>query len=78
MKISQARQRLERDPSIYTNKEYKVANRQYIQGGFFYCSAQKTTKYKEKLKYQNCSANCSSHNTKEEKTLSIRTVLSLQ
>ena len=26
---------------------------------FFYCSAQKTTKYKEKLKYQNCSANCS-------------------
>ena len=31
-----------------------------VQGVFFYCSAQKTTKYKEKLKYQNCSANCSS------------------
>ena len=29
-----------------------------IQGGFFYCSAQK--KYKEKLKHQNCSGNCSS------------------
>ena len=39
----------------------------YIQGAFFYCSAQKTTKYKEKLKYQNCSANCSS-----QKILSTR------
>ena len=32
----------------------------HLQGGFFDCSAQKMTKYKEKLKYQNCSANCSS------------------
>ena len=31
----------------------------HIQGGFFDCSALKMTKYKEKLKYQNCSANCS-------------------
>ena len=38
-----------------------------VQGVFFYCSAQKTTKYKEKLKYQNCSANCSS-----QKILSTR------
>ena len=38
-----------------------------IQGAFFDCSAQKTTKYKEKLKYQNCSANCSS-----QKILSTR------
>ena len=36
-------------------------------GCFFDCSAQKTTKYKEKLKYQNCSANCSS-----QKILSTR------
>ena len=28
----------------------------FIQGDFFDCSAQKTTKYKEKLNYQNCSA----------------------
>ena len=39
----------------------------YVQGVFFYCSAQKTTKYKEKLKYQNCSTNCSS-----QKILSTR------
>ena len=26
---------------------------------FFYCSALKMTKYKEKLKHPNCSANCS-------------------
>ena len=27
-----------------------------IQGAFFYCSAQKSTKCREKLKYQNCSS----------------------
>ena len=31
-----------------------IVNTIYIQGAFFYCSAQKTTKCKEKLKYQNC------------------------
>ena len=31
-----------------------------IQGGFFNWSAQKMTKYEEKLKYLNWSANCSS------------------
>ena len=45
-----------------------------IQGGFFDCSAQKTTKYKEKLKYQNCSANCSSQKIlSTRKKQSIRT-----
>ena len=37
------------------------------KGWFFYCSALKTTKYKEKSKYPNPSANCSS-----KKILSIR------
>ena len=46
----------------------------FIQGAFFYCSAQKTTKYKEKLKYQNCSANCSSQKIlSTRKKQSIRT-----
>ena len=45
-----------------------------VQGAFFYCSAQKTTKYKEKLKYQNCSANCSSQKIlSTRKKQSIRT-----
>ena len=49
-------------------------SRAYIQGAFFYCSAQKTTKYKEKLKYQNCSANCSSQKIlSTRKKQSIRT-----
>ena len=41
-------------------------------GCFFDCSAQKTTKYKEKLKYQNCSANCSSRkllNTRKKQSI---------
>ena len=43
-------------------------------GCFFDCSAQKTTKYKEKLKYQNCSANCSSQKIlSTRKKQSIRT-----
>ena len=38
----------------------------FIQGAFFYCSAQKTTnKYKEK--YQNCSVNCSSQKIQKTK-----------
>ena len=42
----------------YNFEKYHAEN--YVQGAFFDCSAQKTTKYKEKLKYQNFSANCSS------------------
>ena len=38
-----------------------------IQGGFFNWSALKMTKYKEKLKYLNWSANCSS-----QKVLSVK------
>ena len=47
---------------------------EHLQGAFFDCSAQKTTKYKEKLKYQNCSANCSSQKIlSTRKKQSIRT-----
>ena len=49
-------------------------SRAYIQGAFFDCSVQKTTKYKENLKYQNCSANCSSQKIlSTRKKQSIRT-----
>ena len=34
--------------------------RRHIQGGFFYWSALKMTKYEERSKYSNWSANCSS------------------
>ena len=52
----------------------KASENWKIQGAFFYCSAQKTTKYKEKLKYQNCSANCSSQKIlSTRKKQSIRT-----
>ena len=40
---------------------------QNIQGAFFYWSALKMTKYEEKLKYLNWSANCSSR-----KVLSVK------
>ena len=39
----------------------------FVQGGFFYWSALKMTKYEEKLKYLNWSANCSS-----QKVLSVK------
>ena len=39
----------------------------YLQGGFFDWFALKMTKYKEKLKYLNWSANCSS-----QKVLSVK------
>ena len=46
----------------------------YIQGGFFNWSAQKMTKYKEKLKYLNWSANWSAQKIlSTRKKLSIRT-----
>ena len=49
-------------------------SRAYIQGAFFYRAVQKTTKYKENLKYQNCSANCSSQKIlSTRKKQSIRT-----
>ena len=41
-------------------------NLQINTGCFFYCSALKMTKYKEKFKYTNCSAICSS-----QKVLSV-------
>ena len=47
-----------------------------IQGAFFDCSAQKTTKYREKLKYQNCSANSSSKkilSTRKKQSIRIET-----
>ena len=48
-------------------KAYLQYTRKYIQGGFFNWSALKMTKYKEKLKYLNWSANCSS-----QKVLSVK------
>ena len=46
------------------------------KGCFFYRSAQKTTKYKENSKYQNCSANCSSKKiliTRKKQSIRIET-----
>ena len=50
-----------------------------IQGAFFYWSAQKMTKYKEKLKYLNWSANWSAQKIlSTRKKLSIRTEIIVQ
>ena len=55
-----------------------------IQGGFFYWSALKMTKYEEKLKYMNWSANCSSWKVLSvnpqftEKNLSVWTILTVE
>ena len=48
--------------------EYFISIQYFIQGGFFDWSALKKTKYEEKLKYLNWSANCSSW-----KVLSVKT-----
>ena len=39
-------------------KEKTEGEHTVYTGCFFYCSALKMTKYKEKLKYPKCSANC--------------------
>ena len=48
--------------NVFLSTEVKIWLLVFIPctGCFFYCSALKMTKYKEKLKYPNCSANCSS------------------